>query len=71
MLSALRLTITYSRSGYPGWHRGELRHGGYTASVEGFGGAGQETTVDGALDELAEKLEDWADDLDADGDLRP
>jgi len=68
---ALKLTITYSRSGYFGWQRGEVQHGGYTASLEGFGEAGQETTVDGALEDLASKLGDWVGDLDADADWAP
>lgn len=67
----LSLTITYSRSGYFGWQRGQPQQGGYTASLQGFGEVGQETTVDAALDDLARKLEDWVDDLDTDADYAP
>ncbi|MEJ7783758.1 MAG: hypothetical protein WKF96_03070 [Solirubrobacteraceae bacterium] len=60
---ALKLAITYSRSGYFGWQRGEPQHGGYTVSLEGFADVGQETTIDGVLDELARKLERWVEHL--------
>jgi len=68
---ALRLTIIYSRSGIFGRQRGELQSGGYIATLKGFGEAGQGTTIDAALDELTEKLQEWVSDLDADADYAP
>ena len=69
--AGLRLTIVYSRSGFLGWERGDMRSGGYTACLGGFGEAGQDTTIEAAVDQLAERLRNWVADLDADADYAP
>ena len=61
---ALIVSLTYSRSGLFGWHRGVMERGGYTATLDGFHDAGKETTVPLALDDLADKLSDWIESLD-------
>jgi len=68
---ALSMAIKYSRSRIFGWERGQPQPGGYTATLEGFGEAGHGTTIDGAVDDLSEKLEDWVADLDVDADFAP
>jgi hypothetical protein len=45
---------------YFGWQRRVAELGGFRVTVEGADAVGEETTLAGALEDLADRLEDWA-----------
>ncbi len=67
----LVVELTHSPTGWFGWKRGAPERGGFTATLVGFPGVGQDTTVAGALDDLANELREWIEALDADADDYP
>lgn len=55
------LKVVIAPRRYFGWLQGSVRRGGYIVAIEGCEPVAGETTLDAALDRLAELLEEWVD----------
>jgi len=57
----LPLKVVIAPRRYFGWRHGSVRRGGYIVAIEGCEPVAGETTLDAALDRLAELLKEWVD----------